>query len=648
MPNRPQQHQLEDYSIIQFKQLLPNSWIIREKGKDYGIDLEIEIVDANGNLSGEVFFVQMKATNSDKLSIIQSVSMKLGTLNYYKKILLPVMLVRYSKALNQFYFKWVNNVDLYYSKKNAKTINIFFNEQNIWNSTSAAKIKSHLIKFRIIKRGLVQLPIKLTLKINQNLLKSENQVVTESKVEVELSRYKQLVNIVVDLDDPLFSANIQENEININASELYFCTFHNPFSDNQTLSKIIADHLLIGISLILIRIGQFESASKIIMEAKLLPLVLKHNLGFPETLIVLLKSSYMEQVFQTIDDLAPNEDSLLLNVLYSLSLLLLQRDGSNKIITIIERILKKQLENAIKNENKVSIAIANYNLANHYKDQKRYLESLNYYQRARKVDDTYLNQSYFFGELGGILFLQERFSISSKLYKRSIELDRKQQVLPLYADSLMFSGKYQDALIIYHEYLQNNNKPRDEFILKAFILETKFNLITAPTQDRQIINALKIVGNASTLNLNDSLQEALKLDMLCGLAWFNLGIIYSNNNQFKDASIAFLSCALFQTWDLSAWTNAIISMILSPKSDVLLTPTVRAAYFCHREILIQTLFESFNVMNLNIEKLRELKDYILNITKNIREEQKPIEVRMPNSKGIFKDILSEIEKGENS
>ncbi|NTV47524.1 MAG: DUF4365 domain-containing protein, partial [Chlorobiales bacterium] len=62
MPKRPKQHQLEDYSINQFKQLLPRCWIVREKGKDYGIDLEVELVDPQDNPTGEMFLVQMKAT----------------------------------------------------------------------------------------------------------------------------------------------------------------------------------------------------------------------------------------------------------------------------------------------------------------------------------------------------------------------------------------------------------------------------------------------------------------------------------------------------------------------------------------------------------------------------------------------------------
>src|ERR1035437_3180264 len=206
MPKRPKQHQIEDYSINQFRQLLPENWIIRKIDKDYGLDLEVEIVDIKNQLTANIFLVQIKATDSQQSNDIRGVSMEIETLNYYKKHQLPLMLVRYSKNTNQFFFKWVNNLDLYYAKKNAKTIKIKFDDKHLWNNLrSLIRIENDLRKFKTLKGGLVQLQIQISIFLNEDILDSENQVVSQSKLVTELSNFNEFVNIVDEEDQSLIS-----------------------------------------------------------------------------------------------------------------------------------------------------------------------------------------------------------------------------------------------------------------------------------------------------------------------------------------------------------------------------------------------------------------------------------------------------------
>ena len=62
---RPRQHVLEEESKRAFINLLPPEWIHREKHPDYGIDMEVEIVE-DGKVTNNVFWVQLKATESIK------------------------------------------------------------------------------------------------------------------------------------------------------------------------------------------------------------------------------------------------------------------------------------------------------------------------------------------------------------------------------------------------------------------------------------------------------------------------------------------------------------------------------------------------------------------------------------------------------
>lgn len=60
---RPKAHVIEDISKNIFKSLLPQEWIIREIPSDYGVDIEVEIVE-DESVTGKRFWVQIKGTES--------------------------------------------------------------------------------------------------------------------------------------------------------------------------------------------------------------------------------------------------------------------------------------------------------------------------------------------------------------------------------------------------------------------------------------------------------------------------------------------------------------------------------------------------------------------------------------------------------
>ncbi|UBZ13493.1 DUF4365 domain-containing protein [Flagellimonas marinaquae] len=61
---RSRTHILEEESLLELKKILPIEWVIREKPKDYGIDIEVEIFTSKGEYTGIVFWIQLKATDS--------------------------------------------------------------------------------------------------------------------------------------------------------------------------------------------------------------------------------------------------------------------------------------------------------------------------------------------------------------------------------------------------------------------------------------------------------------------------------------------------------------------------------------------------------------------------------------------------------
>jgi hypothetical protein len=73
---------------------IPDAWILREDSKDYGIDCEIEVVGAKGEVSGATIKAQVKGTTQLLGELPSSARIKTTTVRYWCNLTAPVVLVR--------------------------------------------------------------------------------------------------------------------------------------------------------------------------------------------------------------------------------------------------------------------------------------------------------------------------------------------------------------------------------------------------------------------------------------------------------------------------------------------------------------------------------------------------------------------------
>lgn len=94
LPKRPISHVIGDQAVLVLRNSLPKEWIYREANNDYGIDGEIEVVKADGTVTGALCKVQVKGTNSDVKLLKYGISVSTDTVRYWLALPLPTIIVR--------------------------------------------------------------------------------------------------------------------------------------------------------------------------------------------------------------------------------------------------------------------------------------------------------------------------------------------------------------------------------------------------------------------------------------------------------------------------------------------------------------------------------------------------------------------------
>ncbi|WP_457617563.1 DUF4365 domain-containing protein [Lutibacter sp.] len=648
MPKRVNQHEIEDISRAKFQLALPRKWVFRDKAKDYGIDGEVELFDNNKTPQGLVFWVQLKATESKEKSTILNVDFSIETLRYYKTLDIPVLLVRYSDYDNSIYVKWIHNIDLFFAKEDAKTFRIKLTEKDKWIDSTNNQIENYLKKIRQLKSGAFGLPIPLSMQINETKINNISKGILLTQVKRNLQEYSDFVSFSNE-EDSFVIATLTNKELKINISELSGCSFHSiDLRKEEDFSNGITKDILLGIAVGLIQLRQIEYSGKLIFENNLQSRLLEKPELLEFCLVPLFNSSFFENTLNLVGQVLDNEDFIELNIITQINLLLASNSKNKKVSKTIENFLNTRLEKAISNKDKQQIGISHYNIGNHLSGKNEFERSIHHYNLARKFAPIYLKQHYYFAEIASMLFRSGKYKMASKLYSKSIELKKDNHTLALYADSLMFEGNYKKAHIYFEKYINNSENPIDEFVLKSICLESIINEYKIEYQNRNEEEANKYADiNQIDKKKNPikQIEKALKFDMLSGLAWFNLGILHSDNNDYSEASFCFSMAALVNNEDIEAWKNATLCAFNSKETITILPLIIRTAYFFNREEYLEEFYLHLESQNQSalINKIIEAIEKIL--PKSERKNTMP-NVRLLNEKGKFESI-DEIIKGHN-
>lgn len=633
MPKRPKQHQLEDLSRAKFQLCLPEEWVIRDKDKDYGIDCEVELFDENENSTALLFYAQLKATASRKESEIFNVDLKIDTLEYFKQLEIPVLLVRYSQHLDKTFVKWVNEVDLTFAKEKAKTFRIKIQKENDeWSEKTVKQIENDLKNVRKFNSGSFGFPFSYSINFNDDSIQGLSNSQFKIQLRNQLNEFSDFLTYKNYDENYLINISIEKNVLLVQTSILKGVFIHNLDKRNrENFIEELSLDILLSLSMCMVMVGQIDYCAKIIFDNELENRLIEKEEFLLMLIPNLLSSSYFKNTLDLINKaLDKNENEIVL--MPAVTSLLLQSDTKiKKRIAQIESFFISRLEKTKKLKLDSLTATCHYNLGNFYRSKDRHKESIHNYVQAKNFDSTYLKRPYFYREIAGVCFECGKFKFSSIFYKNALKLGSPESNKRLLADALMFAGEYEEASNVFGEYISESEMPDEEFLLKSILLDQIVSQHNIKSQNRKIDKAKSFAAIGEIDKKEEqlkSLEKAFNLDMLSSLAWYNFGYLNQSENEFVKAMYCFSMAAIINLGDIEAWINAFLSFLNSGKEGDLLIGSLilKTAYWHNRD---EFLVQLYSVIEQNGEQNTEIIKMIDNIlTKDNNRNEKSATLRI--------------------
>jgi len=636
MPKRPKQHQIEDISINEFQRLLPREWVYREKDKDYGIDGEVEIFTDDGIATGCIFYIQLKATDSKNKKVQTRVQIDNDTINYFKSLELPTLVIRYVHETKGIYFKWAHTIDRYSQKKESKSFTFHMTDDNKWNDNQPKIISKYLSKYFLLKRKSTLLPLNIYFDFTFNSIKNISSHRLKSFLRTLLDGKKNKFNIVQNIDDSELIINITDDTLFVDLSGISQAYLHSIGSIDYSYEDI-SDDIFIAISLALIHINRNTDMLKIF---KLISLSAK-TLQDPKVALQFIYQFAMSKNNKEAIQLWNNIPKLLKDEFVKIEFQFITYSISKENKDIYEFYLLEEIDNHKDLENKSLLGVAYYNYANFLRTIGSE-KSFSFYNKALKNNPHYYKEDYIFKEIGGLLFDIGRYIMSVKCYKLGLELKKDLSSLVLYADALMLKGDYLESQKIFKQYFNEKKKDiNEEWHLKEAVLNYLITDMRITNQTRSYYTAMNTnVIQKAKVNESDYLDIIINIDALNPLCWFNLSIIYNNlQKEPLKATIGFIICALINRTDTEAWLNAIKSALNTQDYEIILL-IIPVAYNNCGEVFLNQLYDFIEEPTDNSESTEKFLNLIENIIDNKSSEEKKTTMRLFDGKK-FVNIIDE-------
>lgn len=141
LPQRPQNHNIEELSVRFFNNCLPNNWYSHKPDNDYGVDLIVDLFE-DINATGLELLIQLKSTENSNDSDHEAQTLRVATYNYLWRKLQVVLLVKYVVPDNEAY--WILLKDVPSPNQDHETFTVHIPKVNRLSQINWETIKDYV------------------------------------------------------------------------------------------------------------------------------------------------------------------------------------------------------------------------------------------------------------------------------------------------------------------------------------------------------------------------------------------------------------------------------------------------------------------------------------------------------------------------
>jgi len=594
------------------------------------------VFDKGGQPPGLIFLAQVKATDKPYLKAGLKLSFRVRTLSYYHSLELPVMIVRFHSPTKKFYWRWFHEF-----KERAdpgqKTITLSVPPSAQWNEKTPEEITASLKMFRQLKSPSCPHPIVFNLVLPDAEVSGTPSPLLRSAIQ---DAARALTGILQFSEEVPFGAHpriaISSDVLIVDLAGLKSFTWRlkEPYPKAFVTTKLPHD-VLAAVAFILAKAGHFNEAAEI-ATSHLDQGTLAGNADvFFELLRAMARSRRVPDALR----LAKKFLQLAARPLLAQWLLIVTRARTGSLqdseLEYLREVMQMFIQRATELGDAGLLAVAHYNLGNHLRGQggPHLKAAFTQYRLAAKSESGYRQRAYFWKEIAGVMYLLGHFGWAADAYEKAFQIGGERICLALRADSMMFSGKFRDALKLFEEYMKLEPKADAEWHLKNFMLSHLVDDLGMGEQKRDPNKGIKLAGIA-TINEGEGLtrlREAIRADALSSFAWFNLGAVFGRADVFQDAFEAYLFAGVCQPHDTEAWTRALMYGLNAIGKNSLNTPLVicgaRMAYRRNGQKFLEELRKQVD-QQASVFPATELMSLVADAVKDIDRMNRLTEVRI--------------------
>ena len=430
MVKRPAAHRTGEKALQAIRAALPEEWVLREKGGDYGVDLEVELFDGD-NSTGNIFYIQSKGSTTKK----SSVNIKLSTVHYLKSFQIPSYIFYVDVNDYIVYVKSVNLLDISDKQAKQKTMKITFSESDILNVRSIRKIENMCAAYRGIRNQHPRhaMPVKVVNADNEISRLHELELNEIVRATAGLKPYE------ADVDEYWLTISFEPGQIISSYCEATYWFFN---LDHKKVAPLQSGIALLASSLtILGRSDLSRGICALLMEREIcIP-----NIELMAPLIVELgknKESFVEYglkigIHKSMD------------VLFILFINELRNNARESDYTSIEAFFEHALLYFKDVGVDAPIGEAHFNFGNALHSHGKWRESVRHYIAAIRAQPLYNDRPHFWQYLGTNFYDLGKYTCAVACYQKAFDLEPHSTRQLFLADALFLSGAFSAALSHY-------------------------------------------------------------------------------------------------------------------------------------------------------------------------------------------------------